>query len=73
MKILAHFHFLMSKFVFENNKFVTSVYGNESFSGVIINCESFIPIYQKRRLNFIGVLTLGIQGILHKSLVTENI
>ena len=34
----------------KNGKFVTSVYGKPTFSGVFTNYKSFIPTYQKRGL-----------------------
>ena len=49
-KILAYFHFLMLKLVIKNGKFVTSVYRKPTFSGILTNYESFIPMYQKRGL-----------------------
>ena len=49
-KILAYFHFLMLKLVIKNGKFVTSVYRKPTFSGILMNYESFIPTYQKRGL-----------------------
>ena len=35
----------------KNGKFVTSVYGKPTFSGVFTNYQSFIPTHQKRRLH----------------------
>ena len=49
-KVLAYFHFLMLKLVIKNAKFVTSVYRKPTFSGILMNYESFIPTYQKRGL-----------------------
>ena len=42
----------------ENNKYVTSVYRNPTFSGVFINFESFVPEMHKRGL---------IEILLHRS------
>ena len=49
-KVLAYFHFLMLKLVIKNAKFVTSVYRKPTFSGILMNYESFIPTYQERGL-----------------------
>ena len=40
----------MLKLVIKNGKFVTSVYRKPTFSGILMNYESFIPMYQKRGL-----------------------
>ena len=40
----------MLKLVIKNGKFVTSVYRKPTFSGILMNYESFIPTYQKRGL-----------------------
>ena len=50
--------FLDIKLNHENNKFVTSVYRNHTFSGVFTNYESFIPDIYKRGL---------IEILLHRS------
>ena len=42
--------FLDGKICRKIGKFVTSVYRKSAFSGVSPNYESFIPVYQKRRL-----------------------
>ena len=42
--------FLDVKICHKNSKYVTSVYGKPTFSGVFTSYESFIPMYQERGL-----------------------